>query len=82
MRDARAAGLPVVPVPGPSAAIAALSVSGLPTDRFLFVGFLPPRAGARRRALEELAPERATLVVYESPLRVVDALADIERAAR
>jgi 16S rRNA (cytidine1402-2'-O)-methyltransferase len=75
VRDARAEGLPVVPVPGPSAAIAALSVSGLPTDRFLFVGFLPPRAGARRRALEELAAVKATLVVYESPQRVVDTLA-------
>jgi 16S rRNA (cytidine1402-2'-O)-methyltransferase len=77
VRDARAGGLPVVPVPGPSAAIAALSVSGLPTDRFLFVGFLPPRPGARRRALEELAPGRPTLVFYESPVRVVDALADM-----
>src|SRR5512141_1869792 len=72
VRDARAGGLPVVPVPGPSAAIAALSVSGLPTDRFLFVGFLPPRSGARRRALEELARERPTLVLYESPVRVVE----------
>lgn len=77
VRDARAGGLPVVPVPGPSAAIAALSVSGLPTDRFLFVGFLPPRSGARRRALEELAHERPTLVLYESPVRVVDCLADM-----
>jgi 16S rRNA (cytidine1402-2'-O)-methyltransferase len=75
VRDARAEGLPVVPVPGPSAAIAALSVSGLPTDRFLFVGFLPPRAGARRRALEQLATETTTLVVYESPHRVVDTIA-------
>jgi 16S rRNA (cytidine1402-2'-O)-methyltransferase len=74
VRDARAEGLPVVPVPGPSAAIAALSVSGLPTDRFLFVGFLPPRAGARRRALEQLSAEPVTLVVYESPQRVVDTL--------
>ena len=49
VREARDEGLPVVPVPGPSAAIAALSVSGLPTDRFLFVGFLPPRPGARRK---------------------------------
>ena len=77
VRDARAGGLPVVPVPGPSAAIAALSVSGLPTDRFLFVGFLPPRPGARRRALEELAASRPTLVFYESPARVVDSLADM-----
>ncbi len=74
VRDARAEGLPVVPVPGPSAAITALSVSGLPSDLFLFVGFLPPRALSRRRALERLAGERATLVVYESPLRIVDTL--------
>ncbi len=66
VRDARAEGLAVVPVPGPSAAVAALSVSGLPTDRFLFVGFLPPREAARRRTLEELARERATLVFYET----------------
>jgi 16S rRNA (cytidine1402-2'-O)-methyltransferase len=77
VRDARASSLPVVPVPGASAAVAALSVSGLPTDRFLFVGFLPARAAARRRALEEIAAERPTLVFYESPLRVVDALADM-----
>jgi 16S rRNA (cytidine1402-2'-O)-methyltransferase len=77
VRDARAEGLPVVPVPGPSAAIAALSVSGLPTDRFLFVGFLPPRTGERRRTLEELAGERATLVLYESPVRVLRALDDL-----
>jgi 16S rRNA (cytidine1402-2'-O)-methyltransferase len=77
VRDARAEGLSVVPVPGPSAVVAALSVSGLPSDRFLFVGFLPPRAGARRRALEELADTTATLVVYESPLRVLDTLAEM-----
>jgi 16S rRNA (cytidine1402-2'-O)-methyltransferase len=74
VRDARAAGLPVVPVPGPSAAVAALSVSGLPTDRFLFVGFLPARSGPRRRALEELAGSRPTLVFYESPMRVLATL--------
>jgi 16S rRNA (cytidine1402-2'-O)-methyltransferase len=77
VREARDEGLPVVPVPGPSAAVAALSVSGLPTDRFLFVGFLPPRSGARRRALEELASERSTLVFHESPVRVLDGLADM-----
>ncbi|HET7295215.1 MAG TPA: 16S rRNA (cytidine(1402)-2'-O)-methyltransferase [Vicinamibacteria bacterium] len=77
VRDARAAGLPVVPVPGPSAAIAALSVSGLPTDRFLFVGFLPSRAGARRRALEALQDRTETLVVYESPVRLRDTLVDL-----
>src|SRR5205814_373588 len=72
VREARAEGLPVVPVPGPSAAVAALSVSGLPTDRFLFVGFLPSRAQARRAALRGLSTERATLVVYEAPTRAVD----------
>src|SRR6266545_775323 len=79
VREARAEGLPVVPIPGPSAAVAALSVSGLPTDRFLFVGFLPPRSGARRRALEELARERETLVFYESPVRVLSCLEDMRQ---
>jgi len=64
-------------VPGPSAVAAALSVSGLPTDRYLFVGFLPAKAGARRRALQELARGRETLVVYESPQRVVASLGDM-----
>jgi 16S rRNA (cytidine1402-2'-O)-methyltransferase len=77
VRDARAEGIPVLPVPGPSAAVAALSVSGLPTDRFLFVGFLPARAGARRRALEALSQVRETLVIYESPVRVVASLQDM-----
>jgi 16S rRNA (cytidine1402-2'-O)-methyltransferase len=81
VRDARAHGLPVVPVPGPSATIAALSVSGLPTDRFRFVGFLPAKAAARRTALRQLAVDPDTLVLYESPLRVVafleDALAEL-----
>ncbi len=77
VRDARAEGLPVVPVPGPSAAISALSVSGLPTDRFLFVGFLPARTQARRQALQELAAHPSTLVVYEAPTRVVATLADM-----
>jgi 16S rRNA (cytidine1402-2'-O)-methyltransferase len=80
VRDARAAGLPVVPVPGPSAAAAALSVSGLPTDRYLFVGFLPAKTGARRRALEELARGRDTLVFYESPQRVLASLEDMAAA--
>lgn len=78
VRAARAEGIPVIPIPGPSAAVTALSVSGLPTDRFLFVGFLPPKAAARRRALEELAPVRETLVFYESPVRVREALGDME----
>jgi 16S rRNA (cytidine1402-2'-O)-methyltransferase len=77
VRDARAAGIAVLPIPGPSAAVAALSVSGLPSDRFLFVGFLPPRVGARRRALEELRERSETLVLYESPLRLVESLAEM-----
>jgi len=77
VRDARAAGLPVVPIPGPSAAIAAVSVSGLPTDRFLFVGFLPARTAARRRALLELAGRIETLVVYESPHRLTESLSEM-----
>lgn len=78
VREARALGLPVIPVPGPSAAVAAVSASGLPSDRFLFVGFLPARAKARREAIDGLRDERATLVLYESPLRVVACLGDLE----
>ncbi len=75
VRDARAEGIPVLPVPGPSALVAALSVSGLPTDRFFFGGFLPARASARRRELEELAGITATVVLFESPVRILAALA-------
>ena len=75
--EAIAAGHPVTAVPGASAALAALAVAGLPTDRFLFAGFLPPRAAARRRALAELAAVPATLVFYESPRRLADSLADM-----
>ncbi len=74
VREARTRGIPVIPVPGPSAGIAALSVSGLPTDRFLFVGFLPKKLGARREAIAELQHERATIILYESPLRIVSTL--------
>jgi 16S rRNA (cytidine1402-2'-O)-methyltransferase len=77
VREARSEGLSVIPVPGPSAAVAALSVSGLPTDRFLFVGFLPAKPVPRRRALFELAENAATLVFYESPRRVVSSLEDM-----
>jgi 16S rRNA (cytidine1402-2'-O)-methyltransferase len=70
-------GITVSPVPGPSAAIAALSVSGLPTDRFCFEGFLPSRGQARRDRLEALAPEPRTMVFYESVHRVQAAVADI-----
>src|SRR4051812_23299144 len=66
--------IPVIPIPGPSAAIAALTVSGLPTQEFLFVGFLPPRVGERKKALERLAQEPRTLVLYEAPHRLVEML--------
>jgi 16S rRNA (cytidine1402-2'-O)-methyltransferase len=72
----RAAELPVSPVPGPCAAIAALSVAGLPTDRFFFEGFLPARSAARTARLRELAPRPETLVFYESANRLADTLAD------
>lgn len=71
------AGITVAPVPGPSAAIAALSASGLPCDRFCFEGFLPPRAAARRKRLAALAAEPRTLVLYEAPHRIAECLADL-----
>ncbi|HEV8338813.1 MAG TPA: 16S rRNA (cytidine(1402)-2'-O)-methyltransferase [bacterium] len=71
------AGVPVVPVPGPSAVTAALSVSGLPSDRFLFLGFLPRTRAARRRALEEVAALTATLVLFEGPHRIAETLEDV-----
>jgi 16S rRNA (cytidine1402-2'-O)-methyltransferase len=77
VRAARAAGVLVFTAPGPSAGIAALSISGLPTDRFLFAGFLPAKAKARADALAELAAVRATLVFYESGPRLVATLSAI-----
>lgn len=68
--------IPVIPIPGPSAFIAALAASGLPTEEFLFVGFLPSRAGARRKALDALRSEPRTIVFYEAPHRLVETLAD------
>ena len=68
--------IPVVPIPGPSAFVAALAASGLPSEEFLFVGFLPPRTGARRKALDALKTESRTLVLYEAPHRLVETLAD------
>jgi 16S rRNA (cytidine1402-2'-O)-methyltransferase len=65
----------IIPIPGPSAVIAALAVSGLPTEEFVFVGFLPPRAGDRRKALDRLAQETRTMVFYEAPHRLVETLA-------
>ena len=75
VRAARQAGIRVIPLPGPSACIAALSVAGLPTERFVFEGFLPPRPMARERRLSELASESRTLVFYESSHRICDSLA-------
>ena len=77
VRAALDAGVRVVPIPGPSAAIAALSASGLPTDSFLFKGFLPPRKAARRAALRDLAAAPSTIVLYEAPHRVLEMLADL-----
>jgi len=74
------AGITVTPVPGASAAIAALSAAGLPSDRFCFEGFLPSRTAARRRRLAELAAEPRTLVLYEAPHRIADSLADLAGA--
>jgi 16S rRNA (cytidine1402-2'-O)-methyltransferase len=75
VREARALGLPVVAVPGPSAALAALSISGLPSDSFVFAGFLPAREEARRHRLQELAAEPRSVVLYESTHRIEDTLA-------
>jgi 16S rRNA (cytidine1402-2'-O)-methyltransferase len=72
-----AAGITVVPVPGPSAVMSALAASGLATDEFRFCGFLPPKSGQRRKALEERKNEDCTLVFYEAPHRILEALADI-----
>jgi len=80
VRAARAAGVPVSPLPGACAAIAALSVAGLPSDRFVFEGFLPARSGARRARLAELASEPRTLIFYESPHRVAEVLGDMREA--
>lgn len=77
VRAAQEAGLCVRPVPGPCAMIAGLSVSGLATDRVLFLGFLPSRAAARRSRLQSLCSEPSTLVCYESPRRLVALLQDV-----
>lgn len=72
-------GIPVVPIPGPSAVISALVVSGLPTDGFIYLGFLPRRPAARRQLLQDISQERRTLVAFESPHRLVATLTEIER---
>lgn len=73
-----AAGIPVIPIPGPAAFLAALSVAGLPTDAFIFEGFLPKKKAARLRHLESLAQEKRTMIWYESPHRILKTLIDIQ----
>ncbi len=73
-------GFAVIPLPGPSAVLAALAASGLPTDQFRFIGFLPPKAGAKRKLLEELAHETATVIAYESPHRILETLSAMAEA--
>lgn len=80
VREARAANVPVTVIPGPSAPIMALALSGLPSDRFLFAGFLPVKEKARREVLEELAPVRTTLIFFETAPRLTRSLVAIEAA--
>jgi 16S rRNA (cytidine1402-2'-O)-methyltransferase len=77
LRAAAAEGVAIVPVPGASAVLAALQVSALPPDRFLFAGFLPPKSAARRKAIAALAAVPATLVFYETGPRLAGSLADL-----
>jgi 16S rRNA (cytidine1402-2'-O)-methyltransferase len=77
VRSVIAAGLPVIPVPGASSVLSALVVSGLPPDRFLFCGFLPPKSAERRRALQSDSTVPATLVYFETGPRLADSLADM-----
>ena len=71
-------GFTIVPIPGPSALVAALSISGLPNEEFTFIGFLPSKAGRRQKKLEELKRESRTMIFYEAPHRLIAALTDIE----
>jgi len=71
-------GIAVVPIPGPSVVISALVISGLPTDRFSYLGFLPHRTGERKRRLESIAGEKGTIVALESPHRLLASLKDIQ----
>lgn len=77
VRQARAAGVSVVPVPGACALVAALSAAGLPSDRFIFEGFLPAKANARRGRLEQIKEEPRTLIFYEAPHRLLESLEDM-----
>jgi len=78
IRAAIERGIAVTPIPGPTAAVSALVASGLPTDAFVFLGFLPRRSADRRRLLRDVARERRSLVAYEAPHRLAEALADVE----
>lgn len=80
VRAAHQSGVTVVPIPGPCAAIAALSAAGLPTDRFVFEGFPPPRSAARLAAFHALRDEKRTIIYYESSHRILDSLADMAEA--
>ena len=77
--QARALGLPIIPIPGACAVTAALSVAGLPTDKFVFEGFLPNKSAARRARLQALATEPRSLVCYESPHRIVESIGDMQQ---
>lgn len=77
VEKAAAEGVEIIPIPGPSALAAALSVSGIPLHGFTFIGFLPPKEGHRRKALEDLKAEQRTLVFYEAPHRIMEAVADM-----
>ncbi|ARD10541.1 MULTISPECIES: 16S rRNA (cytidine(1402)-2'-O)-methyltransferase [Pseudomonas] len=79
VRQARAVGVPVVPVPGACALIAALSAAGLPSDRFIFEGFLPAKAAGRKAKLERVKEEPRTLIYYEAPHRILECLQDMEQ---
>jgi 16S rRNA (cytidine1402-2'-O)-methyltransferase len=78
VREALAQGIKVVCVPGPSALTAVLSISGLPSDRFVFEGFMPKKPGARRKLLESLKNEHRTAVFFESPYRIIKTLAELQ----
>ena len=77
VQAAIAAAIPVVPIPGASATVSALSAAGLPTDAFRFCGFLPPKSSQRKKTLEQWKPETATLIFYETPHRILEALEDV-----
>jgi 16S rRNA (cytidine1402-2'-O)-methyltransferase len=80
VQEVRGAGFPVVPLPGPSAVATALSASGLPADRYVFLGFLPRKGGERTRLLERIGREEWTMVLFESPERIGDLVRDLAAA--